>query len=94
MVISGWLDGWLVGNAVFSETALRIFLIFYMKLGDPKGRKVTVRFLKKVFDSEIFVKRSTNQPKIRHFNIFLKNGSNNFLDFWPEVSIKCDLQFK
>ena len=32
---------WLVGNAVFSETALRIFLIYCMKLGDYKGRKVT-----------------------------------------------------
>ena len=31
----------LVGNAVFSETAQRIFLIFCMKLGDYKGRKVT-----------------------------------------------------
>ena len=37
----GWLVDWLVGNAVFSETALRIFLIFCMKLGDYKGRKVT-----------------------------------------------------
>ena len=34
-------NNWLVGNAVFSETALRIFLIFCMKLGDYKGRKVT-----------------------------------------------------
>ena len=33
-------NNWLVGNAVFSETALRIFLIFCMKLGDYKGRKV------------------------------------------------------
>ena len=33
--------GSLVGNAIFSETALRIFLIFCMKLGDYKGRKVT-----------------------------------------------------
>ena len=32
------VGNWLVGN---SETALRIFLIFYMKLGDYKGRKVT-----------------------------------------------------
>ena len=32
--------GWLVGNAVFSETAVRIFLIFCMKLGDYEGRKV------------------------------------------------------
>ena len=41
LVIIGCLVGWLVGNAVFSETALRIFLIFCMKLGDYKGRKVT-----------------------------------------------------
>ena len=34
-------NNWLVGNAVFSETALRIFLIFCMKLGDYKGKKVT-----------------------------------------------------
>ena len=32
---------WLVGNAVFPETARRIFLIFCMKLGDCKTRKVT-----------------------------------------------------
>ena len=45
LVMIGWLVGclfgWLVGNSVFSETALRIFLIFCMKLGDYKGRKVT-----------------------------------------------------
>ena len=35
------LVGWLVGNAVFSGIPLRIFLIFCMKLGDYKGRKVT-----------------------------------------------------
>ena len=34
-------NNWLVGNAVFSETGQRIFLIFYLKLGDYKGRKVT-----------------------------------------------------
>ena len=44
-----WLVGWLVGNKVFSETALRIFLIFCMKLGDYKGRKVTeADFWKKI----------------------------------------------
>ena len=32
---------WLVDNTVFSERALRTFLIFYMKLGHYKGRKVT-----------------------------------------------------
>ena len=41
IVGNNWLVGWLVGNAVFSETALRIFQIFCMKLGDYNGRKVT-----------------------------------------------------
>ena len=35
------VGNWLVSNAVFSETALRILLKFCMKLGDYKGRKVT-----------------------------------------------------
>ena len=35
------LVGWLVGNAVFSEMTVRIFVIFCMTLGDYKGRKVT-----------------------------------------------------
>ena len=43
VVGNDWLVGWLVGDAVFSETALRIFLIFCIKLGDYKGRKVTER---------------------------------------------------
>ena len=38
---NNWLVAWFVCNAVFSETALRIFLIFCMKLGVYKGRKVT-----------------------------------------------------
>ena len=41
VVGNNWLVGWLVGNAVFSETALRVFLIFCMKLGEYKGGKVT-----------------------------------------------------
>ena len=41
VVGNNWLVCWLVGNAVFSETAQSIFLIFCMKLGDYKGRKVT-----------------------------------------------------
>ena len=64
-------NNWLVGNAVFSKTALRIFQIFCIKLGDYKGRKVTARFLKKILDLEIFAKTSPNYPKIRHFNIWL-----------------------
>ena len=39
--------GWLIGNAVFSETTLRIVLIFCMKLGDY--RKVTQAVLWKKF---------------------------------------------
>ena len=33
-------NNWLVGNTVFSKTALTIFLIFCSKLGDYKGKKV------------------------------------------------------
>ena len=41
--------GWLVGNAVFSETAARIFMILCMKLGDYKGRKDTQPDFRKKF---------------------------------------------
>ena len=40
LVIIGRLVGRLLGNAVFSEMAVRTFLIFCMKLRDYKGRKV------------------------------------------------------
>ena len=40
-VVGNWLVGWLVGNVVFSETTLRIFLIFCIKLGDYIDGKVT-----------------------------------------------------
>ena len=53
LVIIGWLVGCLVGNAVFSETALRIFLIFCMKLGDYKCSKVTEPGFWKNLDLEI-----------------------------------------
>ena len=58
LVIIGWLVGLLFGTVVFSETALKIFLIFCMKLGDYKEKSDRAGFLKKVFDLEIFVKRS------------------------------------
>ena len=55
------LVGWLVGDAVFSETALRTFLIFCMKLAGFKGKKVTEPdFGKKTLDLEIFAKKSPN----------------------------------
>ena len=47
---NNWLVGCLVGNAVFSETTLRIFVMFCMNLGDYKGRKFTGSdFWKKFF---------------------------------------------
>ena len=61
LVITGWLVVWLVDNAVFSETALRILLIFCMKLENYKGRKVTEPDLEiLILDLEIFAKRSPN----------------------------------
>ena len=54
----------MVANVVFSETALKIFLIFCMKLGDYKGRKVTESyFWKKVLDLEILAKGLQIRPK-------------------------------
>ena len=53
-------NNWLVGNAVPSETALRIFLTFCVNLGGYKGRKVTAGFLRKILNLEIFAKRSPN----------------------------------
>ena len=59
---NNWLVGRLVGNPVFSETALRVFLTFCKRLGgDYKGRKVTVLdFSKKKLDLEVFAKKSRN----------------------------------
>ena len=41
LLVIDWLVRWLVGNAVYSEKAVRIFLNFSMKLGNYKGRKIT-----------------------------------------------------
>ena len=66
-----------------------------MRLGDYKGRKSDrADSLKKVLDLEIFAKTSPNWPKISNFDIFLKNGFNDFFAFWPEVSTKYELQFE
>ena len=48
-------NNWLVDNAVFSETAPRIFLIFCITLGDYKGKESDrAEFLKKIIYLEIF----------------------------------------
>ena len=58
--------GWLVGN---TETALRIFLISCMKLGDYEGRKVAEPdFWKKNLDLEIFMKLAQNQTLLIFFS--------------------------
>ena len=49
--------------------------------------------MKKILDLEIFTKMSPSYPKIRHFDIFLKNGSNDVFDFWPEFSNKYEMNF-
>ena len=94
VIIIGWLVDWLVGNAVFSETALRIFLIFCMKLGDYKGRKVTESDFWKEFLIWRYREKVSKLAQNRHFDIFLKNGSNDFFGFWPKLSAKYDLQFE
>ena len=86
--------GWLVSNAVFSETAPRIFLIFCMKLGDYKGRKVTEPDFWKKFLIWRYSRKSLQISPKWDSDIFLKNCSNDFVGFWPEGSTKCDLQFE
>ena len=86
--------GWLVGNAVFLKTALMIFLIFYMKLGDYKGRKVTEPDFWKKFLIWRYSRKGLQISPKSDTDIFLKNGSDKFFGFWPEVSTNYDLQFE
>ena len=82
VVGNNWLVGWLVGNAVFSETALRIFLIFCMKLGDYKGRKVTEPdFWKKFLIWRYSRKGLQISPKSDTFIFFSKTALMIFLVF-------------
>ena len=66
-------------------------------LGDYKDRKVTQPdFWKK---KKMVWKYSRKGLQISpesdtESDIFLKNGSNDFFGFWPEVSTKYDLQFE
>ena len=65
----------LVGNAVFSETALRTFLIFCMKLGDYKRRKATEPdFWKKFLIWRYSLKGLQISPKSDILIFFSKNG--------------------
>ena len=74
--------GCLVGNAVFSETALRILLIFCMKLGNYKGRKVTEPdFWKKILVWRYSRKGFQISPKSYTLIFFLKTVLTIFLVF-------------
>ena len=82
LVMFGWLVGLLVGNAVFSETAVRIFLIFLMKLRDYKGRKVTGSdFLKKFLIWRYSRKGLQITPKSDTLIFFSKTALTMFLIF-------------
>ena len=83
----------MTGNAVFSKTALRVFLIFCMKLGDYKGRKVSEPDFWKKFLIWRYSRKGIQITPKSETDIFLKNGSSSFFGFWPEVSTKYDLQF-
>ena len=83
--------GWLVGNAVFSETALRIFLIFCIKLGTHKARKVREpdflkkwliwRYLRKIF--LVFgLKLALNMTFSLNETCFFRKKMQ-FWDVWP-----------
>ena len=86
--------GWLVGNAVFSETAPRISLIFCMKLGDYKGRKATEPDFWKNSWFENIPEKVSKLAESQTLWYFSQNGSNDFFAFWPEVSTKYGLQFE
>ena len=74
-------SNWLVFS-VFSETALSIFLIFCMKLGDYKGRKVTgPDFFKEIFIWRYSRKVLQISPKSDTLIFFSKTGLTIFLIF-------------
>ena len=82
IVGNNWLVGWLIGNAVFSEMAQRIFLIFCMKLGDYKGRKVAEPdFWKKILIWRYLQKGLQISPKSDTLIFFSKTALTIFLVF-------------
>ena len=82
VVGNNWLVGWLVGNAVFSETVLSNIRIFCMKLGDYKGRKVTEPdFWKKFCIWRYSQKRLRITPKSDTLIFFSKTALTIFLVF-------------
>ena len=82
LVIIDGLVGWLVGNSVFSKTVLRAFLVFCMKLGDYKGRKVTeLDFWKKFLIWRYLQKGLQISPKSDTLIFFSKTALMIFFVF-------------
>ena len=72
----------MVGNAVFSEAAVRTYLIFRMKLGDYKGGKVTEPdFWKKFLNWRYSQKSIQISPKSDTLIFFSKTAVTIFLIF-------------
>ena len=89
--------GWLVGSVVFSETAQRIFLIFFMKLGGYKGRKFTEPdFWKKTLIWRYSRKDLQISPKSDTLIFFSKTALTifwflawSYYEIWPSVWVKA-----
>ena len=91
----GWLRAWLVGNAVSSETALRTFWIFCMKLGDYKGRKVTeLDFWKKILIWRYSQKGLQISPKSETLILISKATQIIFLVFGLMLVLNMTFNFK
>ena len=90
----GWLVGWLVGNAVFLRKGNKNFSNFCMKLGDYKVKNWQSRIFEKKFLIWRYSRKDLQISPKSETDIFVKNGSNDFVGFWPEVSNKYDLQFE
>ena len=87
-------NSWLVGNAVFSETTLETFLIFCMKLGDYKGRKVTKpSFWKKILIWRYSRKGLQIRPKSDTLIFFSKTALTIFLVFGLKLIINMTFNF-
>ena len=75
-------NNWLVGNAVFSEAAVRTYLIFRMKVVNYKGGKVTEPdFWKKFLNWRYSQKSIQISPKSDTLIFFSKKAVTIFLIF-------------
>ena len=87
--------GWLVGNAVFSEMAQWIFLIFCMKLGNYKGRKVTEPdFWKTILIWRYLQKGLQISPKSDTLIFFPKAAVTVFLVFGLKLVLNMTFNLK